>query len=29
MSFKFDEIKTKKFQKVLNNLNVDKALVVK
>ena len=25
---KFDEIKTKKFQEVLNNLNVNKALVV-
>lgn len=25
---KFDEIKTKKFQEVLNNLNIDKALVV-
>ena len=25
---KFDEIKTKKFQAVLNNLNLDKALVV-
>jgi len=24
----FDEIKTKKFQNVLNNLNVNKALVV-
>ena len=28
MNLKFDEIKTKNFQNVLNNLNVNKALVV-